>query len=98
LREIDDVSLHKKEEFMDDDLKFILDRFSSRRARILAFYQENEEFKGLCQDFYTSAQQLDNLKKKILKDRASELEYRKLFLELESDLLKLLDAPASKRH
>jgi hypothetical protein len=77
---------------MGDDLKFILDRFSSHRDRILDAYKANEEFKGLCQDFYTSAQQLDNLKIRIFKDRKSELEYRKLFLDLENEPLNFLNA------
>ena len=75
---------------MGDDLKFILERFSSQRDLILDAYKANEEFKGLCQDFYTSAQQLDSLKIRIAKDRKSEIEYRKLFIDLENEILNFL--------
>jgi hypothetical protein len=75
---------------MNDDVKFMMDRFSAFRERILNAYQTNEEFKSLCEDFYSSALILKNYKKKMMQDKKSELEYRKLFLELETEILNFL--------
>ena len=75
---------------MSEDVKFMMSRFSAYKEQILDAYETNEEFKSLCEDFYSSALILENYKKKILKDKKSELEYRKLFLDLENEVLNFL--------
>ena len=75
-----------KQESMSEDVKFMMSRFSAYKEQILDAYETNEEFKSLCEDFYSSALILENYKKKILKDKKSELEYRKLFLDLENEV------------
>ena len=79
-----------KQESMSEDVKFMMSRFSAYKEQILDAYETNEEFKSLCEDFYSSALILENYKKKILKDKKSELEYRKLFLDLENEVLNFL--------
>ena len=80
----------QKHKSMSDDVKFMMDRFSAYKDQILEAYQSNDEFKTLCEDFYASALILENVKKKLLKDKRSELEYRKLFLDLEGEILNFL--------
>jgi hypothetical protein len=80
----------QKHKSMSDDVKFMMDRFSAYKDQILDAYQSNDEFKTLCEDFYASALILENVKKKLLKDKRSELEYRKLFLDLEGEILNFL--------
>jgi hypothetical protein len=75
---------------MSEDIKFMLERFSAHKEQILDAYQTNEEFKTLVEDFYSSALALENFKRKILRERKSELEYRKLFLDLENEILNYL--------
>lgn len=75
---------------ISEDVKFMVDRFSSYKSQILEAYQTNDEFKSLCEDFYSSALILENLKRRLLKDKKNELEYRKLFLDLESEILDFL--------
>ena len=54
----------------------MMDRFSIYKKRILDEYQTNDEFKSLCEDFYSSTSILENFKKKMLHDKRSELEYK----------------------
>ena len=75
---------------MTEDIRFAIARFPIYKERILKAYQHNEEFKSLCEDFYSSALILKNSKNKVLQDRKSDLEYQKLFLDLETDLLNYL--------
>lgn len=75
---------------MSDDLKFILRRYPSFRENIAKAYADSEEFKGLCEDIYSMAQTLENHEVKMFTDPGHELEYRKLLLELENELLKYL--------
>jgi len=77
---------------MNEDVKYMMSRFSAHKDQILSEYETNEEFRSLCEDFYSSALILENCKKKILKDKKSELEYRKLFLDLENEVLNFLGA------
>jgi hypothetical protein len=60
------------------------------KDKILNEYKANDEFKTLCEDFYACALLLQNQKKKIIKNKTSELEYRKLFLDLEDELANIL--------
>jgi hypothetical protein len=75
---------------MNEDIKFMMSRFSAYKEQILDAYETNEEFKSLCEDFYSSALILENYKKKMLKDKKNELEYRKVFLDLENEILNFL--------
>jgi len=75
---------------MNEDIKFMMSRFSAYKEQILDAYESNDEFKSLCEDFYSSALILENYKKKMLKDKKNELEYRKVFLDLENEILNFL--------
>jgi hypothetical protein len=75
---------------MSHDMKFILKRYPSFKENITRFYAESEEFKGLCEDIYSMAQTLEKHDEKLFTDLSHELEYRKLLLELENELLKYL--------
>ena len=77
---------------MTQDIQFMMNRFPTFKDQILQAYENNEEFKSLCEDFYSSALILINSKNKVLKDRKSDLEYQKLFLDLETEILNFLSA------
>lgn len=74
---------------MSEDMKFILKRFPSFKDRIVERYTDNEEFKSLCEDIFTMTQTLE--RHNVFKNQNHELEYRKLLLELENELLKYLE-------
>ena len=73
----------------------MMSRFPAYRERIMEAYKNNDEFKSLCEDFYTSALSLRNCKTQVIKDKQSEVEYQKLFLDLEVEILNFLLEPKS---
>jgi hypothetical protein len=75
---------------MSEDIEFMIKRFPMHKDKILNESKSNDEFKTLCEDFYACALMLQNQKKKIIKNKTSELEYRKLFLDLEDELANFL--------
>lgn len=75
---------------MTEDIEFLISRFPTQKEKILEAYKRNGDFKSLCEDFYSSAILLQNQKKKIIKDKRQELEYQKLFLDLETELMDFL--------
>ncbi|MGC3943339.1 MAG: hypothetical protein QM762_02190 [Chryseolinea sp.] len=75
---------------MSDDIKFILKRFPSFKEEIVGAYAGNDEFKGLCEDIYTMTQTLERHELTTFSNQSHELEYRRLLLELEGELLKYL--------
>lgn len=75
---------------MTEDIKFILKRFPSFKMEITEAYAVNEEFKGLCEDIFTMTKTLERPSQSVFTNRDHELEYRRLLLELEGELLKFL--------
>ena len=75
---------------MTQDIQFMMNRFPTYKDKILDAYQSNEEFKSLCEDFYSSAIILRNCKSQVIKDKKTENEYQKLFLDLEGEVLNFL--------
>lgn len=84
--------------FMSDDIRFIINRFPLYRDRIMKAYRDNDEFKTLCEDFYSSALILQNHKKKIMRAKESNVEYQKLFLDLETEILNFLGVPNNEEN
>ncbi|HEY3405610.1 MAG TPA: hypothetical protein VGK59_19640 [Ohtaekwangia sp.] len=74
------------------EIRFMISRFPAFKDKILNAYGNSDEFKGLCEDFYSSSRTLEDYKEKVMKDIKNELEYRKLFLDLENEILKYLGA------
>jgi hypothetical protein len=83
----DCVPMHRS---MSEDVEFMMKRFPLHRDRILNEYNTNDDFKTLCEDFYTISLILQHQKKATIKNKQSELEYQKLFLDLENELVNFL--------
>jgi hypothetical protein len=79
---------------MDEYIAFMLNRFPTHRSKIIDQYTNNEDFKTLCQDLHSSARMLELRQKLLLSHSTSELEYRKLYLDLENEVVRFLDAAA----
>ena len=77
---------------MNNEISFLLGRFPGFRDKILDEYTKNDEFRSLCDDFYSSARILEDKQKKLMNELRGELEYRRLFVELEQELAHFLDA------
>jgi hypothetical protein len=73
---------------MTDDLKFMLAHYPSFKDDIVKAHEESDEFKSLCEDIHAMTQTLQQHDQRIFSTRTHELEYRKLLLELENELLK----------
>lgn len=81
---------------MDEEIKFMVSRYPAFRDKIIDAYKDSDEFRGLCDDFYSSSKILAGYREKVMKDINSELEYRKLFLDLESEILKFLSSQRTR--
>ena len=83
---------------MDEEIKFMISRYPAFKDKIIDAYKKSDEFKGLCDDFYSSSRILEGYREKVMKDINNELEYRKLFLDLESEILKFLSSQRKQGH
>jgi hypothetical protein len=83
---------------MSEEIDFMISRYPAFKERILNAYKDSDEFKGLCDDFYSSSKKLEDYKEKVIKDIKNELEYRKLFLDLENEILKFLGTGQRKEN
>ena len=83
---------------MDEEIKFMISRYPAFKDKIIDAYKESDEFKGLCDDFYSSSRILEGYREKVMKDINNELEYRKLFLDLEGEILKFLSSQRKQGH
>lgn len=77
---------------MTPDMEFMMNRFPAYMNKILYAYQNNE-FRRLCEDFYSSYLILDRYKNKAARDKKNEFEYQKLFQDLESEILRHFSRP-----
>lgn len=75
---------------MTENIQFILKRFPSFKTEITEAYAHNDEFKGLCEDIFTMTKTLERPPQSVFTNPNHELEYRRLLLELEGELLKFL--------
>lgn len=75
---------------MSEDIDFILGKFPDHRNRILNEYLTNDEFKELVEDFYSAARTLERYDKKMKTDTENELEYRRVFRDLEKEIIQFL--------
>ena len=76
---------------MKQEIQFLLDRFPAYRSKILQAYQVDDDFRNLCDDFYSSALILSDKKHKLIEEKKSELGYQKLFMVLETEVLNFLE-------
>jgi len=75
---------------MSVDIIFMLSKFPAHRDAILREYRTNEEFKSLCEDFYSTAKALERYQERMMNDVKNELEYRKVFKDLEGEIVRFL--------
>ena len=52
----------------------------------------------MCQDFYFSARTIENYKNDMIKNLKGELEYQRVFADLEKEIVEYLNSDDSKRN
>jgi len=82
---------------MNEEIIYMLDRFPKHRKIILKAYNTNDEFKSLCQDFYSTARALENYKNDMIKNLKGELEYQRVFADLEKEIVEYLYSDDNER-
>ena len=72
----------------------ILSKFPDHRAKIIELYNRDEDFRILCDDYLTSVQTIEEYRLKTLSDREYESEFLRIYLDLEKEIIRLLEANA----
>ena len=75
---------------MQKELDNILAQFPEFRGKIIALYNNNEEFKLLCEDYWQCKSTLMKFQEHLREDVHAEREYVRLCLDLELDALRYL--------
>jgi hypothetical protein len=75
---------------MSEAVEYLIKRFPFHRELIIKEYKTNDDFKTLCEDFYTSALIVLREESAVIRNKKNELEYQKLFLDLEYELVNYL--------
>jgi hypothetical protein len=76
---------------MQEALEYILSRYPDHRAKIVEIFNRDEDFRILCQDYYTSAAALEASRHDTIKNRKVENEYSQVYVELEKEIIHLLE-------
>ena len=71
-------------------LDYILKKFPDLRPKIIDFYNNDEDFRTLCEDYLTSAEALEKCRLNVIKDKEFENEYLQVYVDLEKEILHLL--------
>ena len=70
--------------------EFILSKFPDHRAKIMELYNQQEDFRTLCIDFLNTVQSLEECRKNSINDKEIEIEFSKLFVDLEREIIRSL--------
>jgi hypothetical protein len=78
---------------MTSDMLFMMNRFPAYMDKILNAYQNDTDFRGLCEDYYLSSLILNYFKKGSKNGRStkSERDYKQLCDDLELEILRYLN-------
>jgi len=72
---------------MSNLLNFIVSQFTNHAETIRILYLVDEDFKSLCDDYYTSKMHSEKLHDKMLSDKQWENEYQHLSSVLEKEII-----------
>jgi len=62
-------------------------QFAKYMEAIKMLYKVDDDFKTLCDDYLISKTSLEKIKEKSVEDKQRELEYRRLALDLEKEII-----------
>jgi hypothetical protein len=72
---------------MHTPLNLVILNFFEYRDTIKSLYLNDDDFKTLCEDYYTSRINMEKFKSRLLQERNRELEFEELSLKLEIEIL-----------
>lgn len=75
---------------MTKELDNMMQRFPDQRGRIIELFNNNEDFRTVCEDYWESRQALLNSMTHKIEDAILENEYSVLCLELEKEALRFI--------
>jgi hypothetical protein len=75
---------------MRKSLDYILGRFPDHGNKILDLFNQDDDFRMLCEDFLASMQGLEECRLNVIKDKGLENEFSQVHLELEKEIIHLL--------
>ena len=64
--------------------------FAEYTEMIQMLYQTDDDFKTLCDDYSTAQTNMEKFKDKFFEDKKQELEYKKISVDLETEILDYL--------
>ena len=73
------------------DLLHVTERFPAFHEKVVDLYNINEEFQGLCNDYYLCIKSLDQWKARIENDQKCLVEYKDLKAALEQEICRFLE-------
>ena len=75
---------------MDEEVIYLLNRFPKHKKLLMESYANDEEFRTLCRNYYSSAITLEKYEHKVTKGTKSRQEYERIFSDLESSITRRL--------
>jgi len=73
------------------ELLQVTNRFPAFHEKVLDLYNLNEEFQGLCNDYYLCIKSLEQWKARIENDEKCLVEYKDLKVTLEQEICRFLE-------
>jgi len=70
--------------------EYILSKFPDHRTKIIGLYNNDEDFRILCEDYLTSVQTIQECRQKVIDDRGVENEFLQVNLDLEKEIIHVL--------
>ena len=71
-------------------LEYILNKFPDQRPKIIDLYNNDEDFRTLCEDYLTTVETLEKCRLNGIKDKKFENEFLQVYVELEKEIIHLL--------
>jgi hypothetical protein len=75
---------------MSSPLSHIISQLPEHGETIRILYLVDEDFRTLCEDYYTSKMHMEKYKDEMIANRHRELEYRQLTSSLENEIIEYI--------
>jgi len=72
-------------------LEYILAEYPDQRVKIMHLYQNNEDFRILCEDYLSIAMTIRQERIKEIKEKETKMEFVQVFLDLQKEMIHLLE-------
>jgi hypothetical protein len=76
---------------MEKELDYMIERFPQYRARLMELFENNDDFRSLCDDYWQCNYNIFKLNGNVIKETRIENNYRMLSLNLEQEVMNFLN-------